>query len=387
MPNRVGAIALACIKSVPRRATETTAMTIGIAITVGVIATTGALSGGLSDTLGSTASERRAVVLSPGARFAGVSALDPSQVRAISQASGVARTGDGSPAVSKDVRITVALPHTKHDVLSGVVVRGLSPAALERRPQTVLVEGRMFKSGAPEVIVGRRAQSQFQSTAIGDAIAYNDIGFKVVGVFESGDWYESGFLCDADSLLRATGRENVQAMVVELENQEAFHEFADHLGTLNYQVLREPDYYDRLDDAWSARLLPATRFIAVIMAIGGVFCVFALAEYSVAARSDDLGKLQHLGAGPFGMFASVLTGPLLAGVVGALASVAVAWLLFDGVLLTTAYWDSSVVHELRISTGTVLTSLIWACLVAFGGALPTAIRAAQAHSSPPTGNA
>ena len=222
------------------------------------------------------------------------------------------------------------------------------------RPQTVVVEGRMFAAPSPSS----------KARPIGDTIAYNDIGFKVVGVFESGDWYESGFLCDADSLLRATGRANVHAMVVELETQEAFHEFADHLGSLNYQTLREADYYDRLDDAWSARILPATRIIAAIMAIGGVFCVFAFAEYSVAAQSDDLGKLQQLGAGPFGIVASVLTGPLLAGVVGALASAAVAWLLFDGGLLTTAYWDSSVVHELRISTDTVLTSLIWACLVA-----------------------
>ena len=37
----------------------------------------------------------------------------------------------------------------------------------------------MFQRGALEMIVGRRAQSEFQSTAICDAIAYNDIEFEV----------------------------------------------------------------------------------------------------------------------------------------------------------------------------------------------------------------
>ena len=241
--------------------------------------------------------------------------------------------------VSKDVRISVAMPLRRNgDVLNGVVVRGLSPEAFEIRPRIQIVEGRMFQTGKPEVIVGRRAQSQFQGTLVGKSISYNDIDFKIVGVFESHDWYDSGFICDANSLLRASGRgSTVHAMLVQLENPAAFRSLDEDLGILDFQTLREADYYDRLDDAWSIRIRPATRIITFIMAVGAVFCVFAVMRYASSARCREVVRLRRMGVGTFGALRSMLVEPILAAGLGALTGLAAAWTLVDGSTVTAGF--------------------------------------------------
>ena len=53
------------------------------------------------------------------------------------------------------------------------------------RPEVSLVEGRMFRFGTNEIIVGKGAQNQFEGLDVGDTAVSGQNKWVVVGVFEA----------------------------------------------------------------------------------------------------------------------------------------------------------------------------------------------------------
>ena len=324
-----------------------------------------------------TASDSRAVVLSPGALFVGTSSLSPVNVARVSTADGIAKSDQGVPLVSEDVRMSVSLRRRGTDVIDGIIVRGVSPPLFAMRPGIQVVEGRMFNRRAREVIVGRRAQAEFAGTAVGDGIRYEDKSFEIVGTFESGDWYESGFICDADVLLRATGRRSVHSVLAELVNPTAIGALNAALGFYDFQVLPEPAYYGRLDAAWSARLGLVSRIVVAVTALCAGFCVFALTNVALARRRDTMAASRGNGTSASVVVFSIQAQVALAAALGGLLGVGVAWALFGGDLMTAGYSDSSVVYEMAFSFRTVFVGVAWAVAIGVIGSILPAVYAAS----------
>ncbi len=59
-----------------------------------------------------------------------------------------------------------------------------------------IVEGRNFNPGLRELIVGRNVERQFKGAELGNAVRMRASDWTVVGVFESGDAYESEMWTD-----------------------------------------------------------------------------------------------------------------------------------------------------------------------------------------------
>ena len=353
------------------------AITATIAVAVGTIITVSGLSNGLSQVFRDTASDGRAVILSPGARFVGTSTLSPARVAEISEKQGVARDNDGLALVSKDVRTSVSLQRRGSDVIDGVIVRGVSPPLFAMRPQIKIVDGRMFSLRDDEVIVGRRAQAKFADTKVGDSIRYEDETFEIVGTFESGDWYESGFICDADVLLRATGRRAVHSILATLKSPAAFGAFDHALGFFDFQVLTEAAYYDRLDRAWSGRLRPVSRTVVAATALCAAFSIFALTNAWLRTRRDAMAALRQSGTSAIGVALPILAMVTLSAGFGGLVGVVLAWALFGGTLMTAGYTDSSVIYEITFSFPTFLVGVTWAVALGLVGATFPALYAAM----------
>ena len=66
------------------------------------------------------------------------------------------------------------------------------------RPQLKIVEGRKFRTGLRELIVGRGVTRQFQGAELGKVVRMRGSDWTVVGVFESGDAYDSELWADAE---------------------------------------------------------------------------------------------------------------------------------------------------------------------------------------------
>src|SRR5262249_806686 len=143
--------------SIPSRWGSTLVMVIGVASAAGVIAAVHAFIEGFDDSLRGGASSMRAIVLSEGARDGADSQLSTDHVNAISVADGMARTPTGGPAMTRDAFVSVTMQSKGDDLPHGVVVRGYSSALPTVRPEIRIIEGRMFKPGLREAIIGRQA--------------------------------------------------------------------------------------------------------------------------------------------------------------------------------------------------------------------------------------
>src|SRR5438067_11077480 len=111
----------------------------------------------------------------------------------------------------------VDLPRKGESHPNNVPFRGVQPGAFALRDELRLVEGRAFRRGVREVIVGRKASQQFAGLDVGSRIAFRDSDWTVVGIFETGgDVHESEIWADAEVALSAFRRQGYQSVTAAL---------------------------------------------------------------------------------------------------------------------------------------------------------------------------
>jgi putative ABC transport system permease protein len=369
------------VKSVRARLASSSVVVIGIAGVVGVIVSIFGMTRSLTEALVDTGRTDRAIVLRAGADTEVASTLPVDAVATIKNAPGIARTPDGKPAASADMLVAVNLLRKENGTRAGLTVRGVGPEVLVVRPELKLVQGRMFRPGLREVIVGRSAQQEFQGVDIGSRVALRDSQWTVVGVFETGgDAHESSLLADADTLLSAYSRTAVNSVTVLLDSPQAFDRFKAALTTdptLSVSVERELDYFQRQSERSSSILDIVTKFVAGIMALGALFAALNTMYTAVSTRVVEIATLRALGFGAGGVVVSVLVESLLLALLGALLGAAVAWLLFGGTTISLGGGTSSLVFKMHVTPALLGVGVAWACAVGFLGGLFPAVRAAR----------
>src|SRR5260370_29034606 len=89
------------------------------------------------------------------------------------------------------------------------VLRGARPVAPLIHDKVDIVEGRMFKPGLGEVIVGRGLRGRYRGCALGDVLHAGRGSWKGVGIFAA-SWssFESQGLGDLYQVLQDTWRGN-----------------------------------------------------------------------------------------------------------------------------------------------------------------------------------
>jgi putative ABC transport system permease protein len=378
---QIVAVTMMNVKSIPRRVGSSCVVVIGIAGVVGVIVSVFGMTRSLSQAVLDTGSVDRAVVLRGGATSDVASTLLVDAVATILDAPGVARTADGEVAGSAEMVTAVNLLRKEDGTRAGISVRGVGKQGFAVRPEVEIVEGRAFRPGLREAIVGRAAHGEFQGLEIGDEIALRDSRWTVVGVFASGgDALESGLLTDADTLLSAYQRTAVNSVTVRLESPAAFDEFKAALTTnptLSVTVEREPDYYRRRSEDATDIFELVTIFVGSIMGLGALFAALNTMYSAVSARAVEIATLRALGFGAMGVVVSVLAEALLLSFVGALLGAAIAWALFNGNAISLGGGFSSLVFEMRITPALLGLGVLLACTLGLLGGLFPAVRAAR----------
>ena len=148
------------MRSVPQRMASSSVVVVGIAGVVAVMMSVAALTRGLSDAVLATASPERALVLRGGATSELASTLLVDAVATIKDAPGIARAADGSAAASAEFVTGVNLLRKENGNRAGLAVRGVEPAFMAVRPELSIIEGRSFRPGLREVLVGRGAYNE-----------------------------------------------------------------------------------------------------------------------------------------------------------------------------------------------------------------------------------
>ncbi len=379
------AVSSISLRSLPSRAASSAVIVIGTAGVVAVLLSVLALSTGLADALTATGSADRAIVLHAQAANEIGSGLSQDAIPTILEAPGIAKDPNHKAIASAEAIASVNLPRLDNGKLSALTLRGVSTDELLRlRPEMHLVQGRMFRSGLREIIVGKSAQERYANLSVGSQPKFGDNQWTVVGLFESGGGaHDSEVMGDIDTALAAYQRSTYNSVIVKLDGSTGFETLRKallHDPSLSVQVFRESDYYARQSQTFASFLGLVAKVISIIMAIGAVFAALNTMYSAVSTRAVEIATLRAIGYGALGVVASVIIEALILSIFGALAGAALAWAVFDGNTVSSLASNgglAQVVFHLHIGSALITLGIVWACVVGLIGGLLPAIRAAR----------
>jgi putative ABC transport system permease protein len=378
---QIGAVTAMNLRSVPTRLGTSSVIVLGMALVVGVIVSVLGMTRSLSSTLVQTGRLDRAIVLRAGATNEVSSSVQAAAIATIKDAPGVARTSEGEAAASAEMLTAVNMIRKEDGTAAGVMVRGVEPAGTILRPEIRLVDGRMFRPGLREMIVGRGAQAEFRGVEIGDRVGLRDSQWTVVGVFTTGgDANESRLITDEATLLSAYQRTAANSVTVLLESEEAFDEFKTALTTnptLSVSVERELDYYVRQSDNVNQFFGTVSAIVGIFMGVGALFAALNTMYSAVSTRAVEIATLRAIGFGSTGVVASVLAESLMLALLGAVIGAAGAGALFGGNTISLGNGTSSLVFQMQVTPELLAVAAATSVAVGFLGGLLPALKAAR----------
>jgi len=371
------------IRSVRARWTSTIVAVLGIAGTVGVFIAMLSLARGFQATLVASGSPDNALIVRAGATSEMTSGVPLDSVKIIQDAPGIARGANG-PMVTPESVLMAPIPLLSTGTEANVELRGVSPNVLEIRKQVKIVQGRMFRAGLAEVVVGKNANTTYSGLRLGQSIALGTVRWQVVGVFDAGgSSFDSEVWGDAHLLSAAYSRpdNNFQSVTVHLTSPDALGQLKDSVTTdprLNVDVMREIDYYAKQSTSLTTLITRLGGFVAMIMAIGAVFGALNTMYSAVADRGREIATMRALGfGGPSVVFSFLIEALLISFVGGVLGCLAV--LRLNGLTTSTINFQtfSNLAFAFKITPDLLVKGVVFALAMGvFGGIFP-AIRAAS----------
>jgi putative ABC transport system permease protein len=371
------------LRSISQRLGSSIVAVIGIAGVVIVFTAVLSIAEGFRAAMRGTGDPQTVIVLRAASDTEMTSGLGGEEARLISEAPGLEHGPNGVHA-SSELLVIVGHPLKRSGTDANVPLRGLTPAALQVRPNVRIVEGRMFQPGTNEIVVGRAAASQFSGLSVGAPVRWGDSSWQVVGIFDAGGSVsESELWCDAKVLQGAYRRGNsYQSVYARLASVDSFQTFKDALTTdprLNVTVIREPDYYSQQSQVLQSVIRYIGVSIAVLMALGAIFGALNTMYSAVANRTREIATLRALGFGSSPVVVSVLVEAVLLSIAGGLIGGGLAWIAFDGYQTATMNWQSfsQVAFAFAVTPTLLGLGMLFAVVMGFIGGLFPAIRAAR----------
>jgi putative ABC transport system permease protein len=382
MLRQIRAVTWMNLRSIPHRLGASSVIVIGIAGVVAVLISVLAMATGFAHTVLETGRDDRAIVLRGGSNSELASTLSRDTTLTVMDAPGIRKDSDGKAIASAEPVVIVDMPKKTDGSGANVTIRGVGIEAAALRPEIQLAAGRLFQRGLRELIVGRGAEEQFKGLDVGSHIALRGSDWSIVGAFTShGDSHESELLADAETVLSAYRRNLFQSVVVALDSKDSFATFRTALTTnpqLSVDVMRERDYYARQSQRMSTLLAYVAYVVGGIMAVGALFGALNTMYSAVSVRSREIATLRALGFGSAAVVLSVLLEAILLSVMGALIGAGLAWLFFNGNVVSTLGSNfTQVVFRLAVSPALVVLGVLWACAIGLLGGLFPAIHAAR----------
>jgi putative ABC transport system permease protein len=369
------------LRSVPQRMGSSLVIVIGIAGVVAVVLSVLAMALGVLSTISNTGRDDRAIVVRAGSASDLSSVITRDQGLTIMDAPGVKKDASGQAIASADTLTVIDLPTREGDSWANVSLRGVGPKLMALRPETKLIAGRMFRPAVHELIVGKKALSQFPALEIGKHLKVMDTEWEVVGVFASGDQRESEIYGDAETVMSAIRRNAYQPVTVLLESPASFETFKTALTTnpqLQVEVKRESEYFKDQSKTLTAVLSVIAYVVGGIMAVGALFGALNTMYTAVSTRVKEIATLRALGFSATPVVISVFVEAVALALIGAVLGALAAWLFFDGhVVSTSGGGVAQIVFALTLTPGLVLVGVIWACVIGLVGGLFPAVRAAR----------
>jgi putative ABC transport system permease protein len=369
------------LRSIPDRLAPSLVIVIGIAGVVGVLVALLSMSSGLKQTLGGSGRDDMAVITRGGSQGELSSFLTIASMTLIKQDRAIARGNDGLPLASGELIVITEVPRPGQSTGANVTLRGVESVGFALRPDFTMVDGRRFRPGVQEIIVGDGAAQQFEGLAIGNQLRFRGGTWTIVGHFRSGDAYDSELWTDRETLQGAFGRAGVSSLLVQLRGTNDLDPLKDRLTAdpqLDVDVRTQRDYYTGQSEGLTSVIGWLAGIVATIMAFGAVFGALNTMYSAVSARTREIGTLRALGFGALPVVASVMAESLLLSLCGGVLGAVIAYLAFNGYAVSTLGGGfTQVAFQFAVTPGLVMLGVTLALGIGFIGGLAPAVRAAR----------
>ncbi|MEI7906149.1 MAG: ABC transporter permease [Bacteroidota bacterium] len=363
----------------------TTALTVtGIALVVFVFAAVLMLAQGVEDTMVATGSNDNVIILRKGSSGEMLSAVSRDQIGIISTFSEIAVMNDGKPFGTSDVVTIINLRKKQTNDMGNITVRGVSPGAFSLRSQVSIQEGRWFRQGSMEIVIGNKIHDQFENIDIGQQVQIGSKLWTVVGVAEAGKTgFASEIWADADNIMQEFGRTaTFSSYTFKLKNINDYETIKTKLETeqrlQDLEVKREQQFYLEQSAGMAVFIKALGLVITIIFSFGAMIGAMITMYAAVANRTVEIGTLRALGFRRRSILTAFLIEALALSFVGGVIGLILASFMQFVSFSTTNFGTFSELAfgfslSLRIVGSTLLFSLI---MGVFGGFLP-AVRASR----------
>jgi len=371
------------LTSLPQRMGSSAAALFGIAGVVAVMVAVLSIAQGVVSTMRNTGSADTVIIMRGGSDSEMTSGLGGEEARLISEAEGVL-AGDKGPMASSELFVIINLPLKSTGTDANVPLRGVDQAAFEIRDGFEIVDGRAFREGLKEVIVGIGAHQEYAGLEVGSSLLIGQEQWPVVGTFRSGGglpeseiWADSKVIQDA--FRRGNSYQSVHARLVSPDSFTAYKDALTSDPRLNVKVQLESEYYQSQSEVLYNLITGLGTAIAVIMGLGAIFGALNTMYTAVSSRTREIATLRALGFKSGPVIISVLTESLLLALVGGLVGAGLAWLVFDGFRAATLNFASfsAITFAFDVNAQLLSQGIIFAMLIGLIGGLFPALRAAR----------
>ncbi len=370
------------IATIPQRLGSSSVVVVGIAGVVGVLVALLSMATGFEATLRETGTDDTVIVVRGGAQTELNSIVDHDTATVVAQAPQVLHNAAGQPIASPELVVVAGIPKRSDGVDANVEIRGVGEHAWELRPDIKIIEGRKFKPGLRELIVGKSAALQFKNTDIGSILKLSGQPWTIVGRFDSGDSHNSELWGDTDVVGPTYRRgSSTCSITMKLTDPGAFEALKAALTTdprIKVDVSTTRDYYNRQSEADQQTDPYPGDHGRCDHGGGAVFGALNTMYAAVATRAREIATLRAIGFRGLPVIVSVLMETMLLATFGGALGAAIAWAIFDGYTAATLGSNfSQVVFNFSVTPQLLWGGLKWALAIGFIGGLFPAVRAAR----------
>ncbi len=368
--------------SISRRLT--TAITVvGIALVVFVFTAVLMMANGVQKTLRATGSDDNLLVARKAAMSEIMSIMDREAAGIIVNLPQVARAADGTPVSSKEVVVIINMGKLGGEGISNVTVRGVEEAAFQLRPQVRIVEGRMFRWGAREVVAGAGITKRFVGAQIGEKIKFGGDVWTVVGLFDAnGSGFDSELWGDLNQIADAFRRSSFSTVTMRMKDPDDLDSVVRAFETDNrlqyFVAKREKKFFEEQSEMMATFIRILGIFITVIFSTGSTIGAMITMYGSVANRTTEIGTLRALGFFRRSILLAFLLESLTLAFAGGLVGLGIASVLQFFTISTLNFGSfSELAFSFALSPSIVASALGFSLLMGLIGGFLPALRAAR----------
>jgi len=381
------------LRNIPQRWSSSLVAVLGIGGVTLVLIALLSIAAGFQAALEGSGSEDVAIIMRAGSSNELSGGFGSDTVTVVSDAPGIKKASAGKnidpslvgkPIMSPELYVLVDGKKKGKDASTNLLLRGVSPMAPLVRKSFELVEGRMFREGTNEVVVGNGVVQSYDGLDVGKTVRWGGANWTVVGRFtDKAGIAESEVWGDTRVVQQAWRRGNsFQSLRVKLENAAALKTLKDALTKdprVRVDVKSERAFYADQQKLMSTIINYVGWTLAVMMGIAALFAALNTLYNAVANRVREIATLRALGFGGFPVMFSVLVEAMILGAVGGLIGGVLALLFLNGMHSSTMNWASfsQMTFAFTVTPKLMMTGIIYGLILTFIAGILPGIRAAR----------